>query len=443
MLVTLAQGADGGADILDSLVHVEPTEQPARLRDIGIRIAERHGWLEPPEDIGDEDDVALLGETVGHVGHEGIDAEYLLDEDETGTGSFLRRRQIGAELASIPGLHLDELSHERIPPMRNWWIVWRRLGRRLVGRKREPVEPFPVDDGKGDRVEQLARIGVARPIEKRHGRTLLDDVARQHDHHPAAKDPDDRKVVCDEGKGEAELLLKVAQQRQDLGLGRGVEAGEDLVGENELRRGDDGTGDAGALALAARQLVGVSVEQGGGEPGPLERRSRQRTGGAAMGQTGGRDGCGDAFAHGAARIESRERVLENHLQPGAQRAEITLGEVRNAAGLEHDLAGGGAHEAKKGAAQGRLARTGLADDADAFAGSDLEVDAVQHLELGSRPEERLASAVGEGNAERRRLEKGGHGLPRIAVARSLAAASAATAARTPGGTGARVRSGRS
>ena len=71
--------------------------------------------------------------------------------------------------------------------------------------------------------------------------------------------PDDGQVVGDEHVGEAELVLQVLEQVDDLGLDRHVERGDRLVADDQLRPQRDGAGDADALALAAGELVGVAV----------------------------------------------------------------------------------------------------------------------------------------------------------------------------------------
>ena len=58
---------------------------------------------------------------------------------------------------------------------------------------------------------------------------------------------------------------------QNLRLGGDVEAGGDLVGDDEFRLERDRPGDADALALAAGQLVRVAVAEGAGQADDLEK----------------------------------------------------------------------------------------------------------------------------------------------------------------------------
>ena len=98
----------------------------------------------------------------------------------------------------------------------------------------------------GRRVDHLAR-------------RALHDVAEVHDRDAVRDLPDDREVVGHEQVGDAEVLLEVAQQVQDLGLDRDVERRDGLVADDELRPQRDRARDADALALAAGELVRVAV----------------------------------------------------------------------------------------------------------------------------------------------------------------------------------------
>ena len=87
----------------------------------------------------------------------------------------------------------------------------------------------------------------------------LHDLAQVHDRHTVADVLDDPQVVRDEEVGQAELLLQVLQQVDDLRLDRDVERGHRLVGDDEARLHRQGARDADPLALAAAELVRVAV----------------------------------------------------------------------------------------------------------------------------------------------------------------------------------------
>ena len=136
----------------------------------------------------------------------------------------------------------------------------RRVGRRGdVALEHEPLLADPrvgVGHGRqeGDRV-RVAGLGV----ELVDG-GQLDQPAQVHHPDPVADVLDDREVVGDEQVGQAELLLEVVEQVQDLALDRHVERRDGLVADDELGVEGERPGDADALALAARELVRVAVD---------------------------------------------------------------------------------------------------------------------------------------------------------------------------------------
>ena len=71
--------------------------------------------------------------------------------------------------------------------------------------------------------------------------------------------------------GDAELVLEVLEQVDDLGLDRDVERRDRLVADDQLRAQGDRPGDADALALAAGELVRVAVVVLGVQPDPLHQ----------------------------------------------------------------------------------------------------------------------------------------------------------------------------
>ena len=117
----------------------------------------------------------------------------------------------------------------------------------------------------GRRREQGLGVGMqGLLVEVRRAGDLGDD-AEVHDRHAGGDVLDDREVVGDEEVGEAELLLEVLEEVEDLGLDGDVEGRDGLVAEHQLGPQGEGAGDADALALAAGELVGVAVLEEAGE----------------------------------------------------------------------------------------------------------------------------------------------------------------------------------
>ena len=81
----------------------------------------------------------------------------------------------------------------------------------------------------------------------------------------------DAQVVGDEQVGQAEVVLQVVEQVDDLGLDRDVESRDRLVEDDQLRLEREGAGDADPLALTARELVREAVDVLRREPDGVEQ----------------------------------------------------------------------------------------------------------------------------------------------------------------------------
>ena len=71
---------------------------------------------------------------------------------------------------------------------------------------------------------------------------------------------DHGEIVRDEQVGEAELLLQILEQVEDLRLHRDVERRDRLVADQQVGPERQRAGDADALALAAGKAVRIAVE---------------------------------------------------------------------------------------------------------------------------------------------------------------------------------------
>src|SRR5947207_10001297 len=82
-----------------------------------------------------------------------------------------------------------------------------------------------------------------------------------------------------------------------------------------------------------------------------------------------------------ARVQRRERILEDHLHPPAQRPQLVLAERGDVAPVEHDAAARRLVEAQDRAAERGLPATGLANQAEGLAAPDRERDPVDRLDV--------------------------------------------------------------
>src|SRR5262245_27370243 len=81
--------------------------------------------------------------------------------------------------------------------------------------------------------EKRAGVLVARVVDDIVAAADLDDLAAEHDGNAVADVVDDREVVADEEVREAQLLLEVLEQVQDLRLDGDVEGARRLVADDE------------------------------------------------------------------------------------------------------------------------------------------------------------------------------------------------------------------
>jgi hypothetical protein len=126
----------------------------------------------------------------------------------------------------------------------------------VAGERWRPLTARSVGIGRGSH-ERLS-VRVQRPRVDRVGAAPLYDLAEVHHSHPVAQVLHDVQVVGDEQRREAVPRPQVHEQVEHLRLHRLVERRHGLVGDQQARADDEGAGEIDALALAARQLVGVA-----------------------------------------------------------------------------------------------------------------------------------------------------------------------------------------
>ena len=144
--------------------------------------------------------------------------------------------------------------------------------------------------------------------------------------------------MADEKIGQAKLFLKILQQIDDLGLDRDIQRGDRFVADDEFGVQRQSSGDADALALAARKSVRVTVGKAAVEadsihqlvdagelfPGGKSRMLIQR--------------LGDDRGHRHARVEAGLRVLEHHLHRRALEAQRLGVQCRDIDAVDGDRA---------------------------------------------------------------------------------------------------------
>jgi hypothetical protein len=99
-------------------------------------------------------------------------------------------------------------------------------------------------------------------VDLARGADLL-DVARVHHHHPIGERHRFHLVVGDEDRGGGKPAVQAANLDAHLHAQLGIEVGERLVEQEDLRLADHGARHGHALALAAGELGGLAVEEAG------------------------------------------------------------------------------------------------------------------------------------------------------------------------------------
>ncbi len=141
-----------------------------------------------------------------------------------------------------------------------------------VTTENDPLAPL-LDHGvrNGHRGEKRLGVGVERIVVERVAVGHLDDLAEVHHRNTVGNVLHHREVMGDEQVGEAELVLQVFEEVNDLGLDRNVQRRDGFVGDDEVGVRGEGAGDPDPLSLAAGELVRVPVGEVGIESDRLEQ----------------------------------------------------------------------------------------------------------------------------------------------------------------------------
>ena len=192
--------------------------------------------------------------------------------------------------------------------------------------------------------QQRLRVGVLGRGQHLLRRPGLDHPAEVHHRDPVGDVPRQPEVVGDHEDAETELLTELEQEREDLAADRRVEAGDRLVGDQQLRLEGERAGDQHALPLATGQLVRVAQEQRLRRPQPGRRQGGRHPLGLARPRLGDQlvdpQALGDRVVDGVPRVERAERVLEHELDVAPQGLEGAGGAAEGLS-LPADLAGDG------------------------------------------------------------------------------------------------------
>src|SRR5262249_55824979 len=134
------------------------------------------------------------------------------------------------------------------------------------------------------------------------------------------------------------LALQVLEQINHLGLHRNVESTDRFVTHNELRFDGQCPGNANALSLAATEFVRITVRLRRVQTDVLEQRGYALTPVlAGWNKPMDVQRLSDTVFNGQAWIEGAVGVLENHLEPTAQRPQLGTCYARDILAFEKKL----------------------------------------------------------------------------------------------------------
>ena len=259
--------------------------------------------------------------------------------------------------------------------------------------------------GQRDRSEQALGVGVAHVVEDLGHRALLHDDARVHHVDPVAGRQDQSQVVGDIDHRGVELAGKLRDQLDDAGLDGHVERGGRLVEQQQRRVGQERHGDHHALLLTARDLVRI----GGHDPFRVrdvdvaQDLVRAVVGVLRADLLVVQRHLHQLLAQRHARVERGHGLLIDHGDlVAAQLPDLLLAERRQIGSLVNDLTADDAavapqvaHDAER---HGRLAAAGFADQADALAlmQGQVEVDHGRDFSGAREVGERKVPALEDG-----------------------------------------------
>ncbi len=180
--------------------------------------------------------------------------------------------------------------------------------------------------GYGDGVEEQFGVVVGGCGVEGFAGCDFADLAEVHHLDAVADVLDHGEVVGDEHQGETELGFEVLEQVEHLGLDADVEGADRLVADDQGGIQDQGAGDGDPLTLAAGELQGLAFSGTLGIDTDVFEQGIDPVELIFLGAPlPDHQWFADDVANLAARVERRNRILEDHLHPGPRRAHLVGG----------------------------------------------------------------------------------------------------------------------
>src|SRR5262245_30116434 len=214
---------------------------------------------------------------------------------------------------------------------------WREGGRNFALHR---LEPTLAQLHRRDFSDERLRVGMVRRRKEISRGSELDDPAEIHDRDPVSDVPNKAQVVADEEIGQAATLPQGHEEDDDLRLDGDVKGCHRLIANEEFGRDGKRTGDADALALAARKLVRIAVSVRPVESDLLQRLVDKRGNRAAFREAMHFESLADDLTDLPTRIERSVGVLKDHLDLQDVVETFSAGKLHRPPSLEPDLPSG-------------------------------------------------------------------------------------------------------
>jgi hypothetical protein len=200
----------------------------------------------------------------------------------------------------------------------------------------------------GHRGQQRSGVVGLGMVQHLLSRPLLDQAAVLHHGDAVGNLGHHAEVMGDEDHPHALLALQFADQRQDLRLRGDVQRGGGLVGDQDVGLQRKRHRDHRALALAARQLVRVGLQDllRVGQVHRGQQFQHARTAGSAVTRAVDLQHLVDLRTDAQHRVQRRHRLLKDHRDAVAAQVAQPLGRgLQQVFSFEQDAPGTGLHMA--------------------------------------------------------------------------------------------------
>ena len=211
----------------------------------------------------------------------------------------------------------------------------------------------------------------------------------------------------DEDHRQAQFLLEVREQVQDLCSHRHVECGGGLVCDDRIRADGQGSGDGHALALATRELSGKRVERARRQADERDQFAHTLSSRDLVADAVHAQRVSELILDAHTGVQGRRGVLEDH---GDDATDLPAGggaTLRDLLAVEEHLSLRRHLQATHDVRGRGLATAGLADDAERLSALDAHVDATHRVDLVGL--EQGAGTRGEGHLDVLQFDDRGFG----------------------------------